>query len=62
MAFIETKPGELDAVCDDCGKPLTVSNEFGLFCEDQCGLEESRHAKNKLKEIIDLFSENFKED
>jgi len=31
--------------CADCGKPLTFVDENGMFCEDRCGYEQSRRAR-----------------
>lgn len=24
----------LDITCDICGKPITITNKYGMFCED----------------------------
>lgn len=39
--------------CDDCGKDITVSNEYGMFCEDLCGLEESIKAGKEIDKLIE---------
>jgi len=39
--------------CDDCGKPLSVTNENGMFCEDMCGYEESVKAGKEINNIIE---------
>ena len=44
--------------CDDCGKPLTVVNKNGMFCEDLCGYEESKKAGEQLDVLIkDILKE-----
>ena len=39
--------------CDDCGKPLTISNEMGMFCDDLCGFEESAQAAKTIDALIE---------
>lgn len=39
--------------CDDCGKPITVANELGMFCEDMCGIEESKEAGKQIDALIE---------
>jgi hypothetical protein len=39
--------------CDDCGKPLTISNEFGMFCDDLCGFEESKQIGMTIDSLIE---------
>jgi hypothetical protein len=43
---------ELSVVCDNCGKQLTVCNEYGMFCENLCELEDSKKAANQLDSLI----------
>jgi hypothetical protein len=38
--------------CDDCGKDITVSNVYGMFCEDMCGYDESVKAKQEVDVMI----------
>ena len=47
--------GNVTVTCDDCGKPIVSSNEYGMFCEDKCRLEESKKAKAKIEEFIGKF-------
>ena len=47
----ETSPGHIDVTCD-CGKAITEVNEFGMFCEDFCGLAEAKQACDDLREFI----------
>jgi hypothetical protein len=39
----------------ECGKPLVKANEDGMFCEDDCGLEQAREAKAKIMDMMRLF-------
>lgn len=40
--------------CDDCGKPITITNQFGMFCDDLCGFEESVEASKSIDSLIEL--------
>ena len=55
----ETAPGHFTIDCKDCGKPIVESNEHGMFCEDFCGLEESKKAGKIVKNFIDEFVKLF---
>lgn len=50
----ETKPGHLDVTCKNTGKPITVSNKYGMFCEDKCDLEEAKQAANTISKMFGL--------
>ena len=39
------------ATCD-CGKDITITNEYGMFCEDICGYEESVEASKQVDDLI----------
>lgn len=49
----------VEIVCRECGKPLTVANEHGMFCEDMCGFEESKRAAKTVKKMIEGFGKMF---
>jgi len=49
----------IEIVCRECGKPLTVVNDYGLFCEDLCGFKESKKAASHLKKMIEDLGEMF---
>ena len=51
MPATVNEKGHASITCD-CGKDLTVVNEYGMFCEDMCGLKES-------KEVGDLLMNKF---
>lgn len=42
----------VEITCDKCGKPITVSNKYGMFCEDLCDLEESKKAKKTVDKLL----------
>lgn len=58
-AIFDESTGNVEVTCDDCGKRITHSNEFGMFCEDNCGLEESKAAKKMAMKMIDDISKMF---
>jgi len=49
----EPKPGHLWLNCDQCGKPVSKTNEYGMFCEDMCGLEESKKGFDELRKVME---------
>ncbi len=49
---IEIKDGNAEITCDDCGKPLTRTSKYGMFCEDLCGYAESVEAAQKVEGMI----------
>jgi hypothetical protein len=46
------KYGDVFAYCEVCGKPLTVVNEYGMFCDEMHQYEESVKCRERLDEII----------
>ena len=48
-----TEPVDIKITCLECGKPLVNVNRHGMFCEDYCGLEESKQAEGKLSKLFD---------
>ncbi len=47
------KNGQVDInLTCKCGKPIVKSDEYGMFCENECTREESIKAFNKLKKIF----------
>lgn len=46
---------DLTITCDYCGKPITQTNEYGMFCADLCGLEEAKAYDAKLDELVNIF-------
>lgn len=38
--IVETKPGHISLSCQDSGRPLTRSNDYGMFCDAEvCACE-----------------------
>jgi hypothetical protein len=49
----------VDVNCTECGKPITVANDHGMFCEDRCGEEESKSYETLAKTMIDDMCKAF---
>lgn len=45
--------GNLAMTCKTSKKPLTVTNQWGMFCEDFCNLEECKKAEKDLNKFMD---------
>lgn len=43
---------DIEIRCPHCGKLLSVTNKYGMFCEDLCGYDESVKAAKKAKKLI----------
>lgn len=41
--------------CTICGEPLDHSNEFGMYCTNECGIDEDKKAKEKIEKIFNKF-------
>jgi len=59
MPAIMDDKGNVEVTCDDCGERITHSNEYGMFCDNNCGLEESKAAKQQVESMIQGFSKMF---
>ena len=53
-AFTKNTDGteNLELTCKICGKPISKSNKYGMYCEDKCGIEEDKAAFLKLNNLI----------
>ena len=46
--------------CSKSGKPMTVTNELGMWCEDMCDYEETKKKMDSLMGLItSIFGEDF---
>jgi hypothetical protein len=61
-AIFDETTGNVEVTCDICGERITHSNEWGMFCDNECGLEESKAAKDEVMKMIDGFSKMFGDD
>jgi hypothetical protein len=41
----------LDVTCK-CGKPITQTNKYGMYCDDFCGMKEDIEAAKKLNKLF----------
>ncbi len=46
----------VDVTCSISGKPITISNEYGMFCEDMCQLEECKSGYEQTMAFISEFT------
>jgi hypothetical protein len=60
ICISENSPGDINLSCEVSGRPLTKSNEFGMFCDAEvCTCEiESNKVGAALKELIKDFIPN----
>ena len=54
MPAIMDDKGNVEVTCD-CGKRITVTNKYGMFCEDMCGYEESIKADKLIENMIHML-------
>ena len=50
----------LTMTCLTSKKQLYVTNQWGMFCEDLCNLEECKKAEKKMNKILDEMDKLFK--
>ena len=41
--------------CDYCGKPVVKADKYGMWCEDECGREDSIKALSEVEAIMRSF-------
>ena len=51
----EVTPGNIEVRCEISGKPITISNKYGMFCEDKCGMIEAKAATMMLDGFLKMF-------
>lgn len=51
----EISPGDLDIFCSISGKPITITDNYGMWCEDKCEYEKSVEAQKMILEVLDKF-------
>jgi hypothetical protein len=42
--------------CRTTGKPITITNELGMFCEEECNKAECEKARNLGEALINAFT------
>jgi tripartite-type tricarboxylate transporter receptor subunit TctC len=55
----ETSPGNLIITCKKTGKPVTVSNENGMYCEDMCDEDKDIKANKVIKQFLQQIDRYF---
>jgi len=50
---------DITVTCKISGKPVNISNEYGMYCEDMCGLKEDKVAKLFLDGFLKVFEKVF---
>lgn len=44
--------GHASVTCDHCGKPITHTDVYGTYCDDECGRDDDIAAFNAVKGIF----------
>jgi endogenous inhibitor of DNA gyrase (YacG/DUF329 family) len=45
----------LDITCPECGKPITVSNKYGMFCKDRCMEAQAKKEYKEIDKLVNKF-------
>jgi uncharacterized protein with PIN domain len=55
------KKGRIDAkvTCAKTGKPIVITNQYGMYCEDKCGLEQDKQAEQQCRQFMNDFMRMF---
>lgn len=48
----KTSPVNINITCKKCGEPIDHSNEFGMYCKNECGIDEDKKAYQKIKQMF----------
>ena len=43
---------DIEVICTNSGKPITISNEYGMFCEDMCDYPDAKNLHKDLKAVL----------
>lgn len=49
---------DIGVVCEISGKPITVTNKYGMFCVDMCDFDEAKEAHDLLTNAINNCNED----
>ena len=52
-------PESVELTCKCTGKPITVTNKYGMFCEDLCDLQKCIEAEKQGQELIRALKDWF---
>jgi hypothetical protein len=50
---------EIDIRCKKTGKYITVTNKYGMFCEDMCDLAEAKKADAEIDKMLNKLDRLF---
>lgn len=50
--ILGTNKYEVYTSCKKTGKPITVANKWGMFCEEMCDLEACKKVAEDLKDLF----------
>lgn len=45
----------VDVNCSQCGKPITETNAYGMYCKDFCGMEDDKKAARLFRKLTGGF-------
>ena len=51
--------GALFLACATCGQPITHTNEYGMYCDNECGIEEDKAGPKDFAEFVEKLKELF---
>jgi len=52
------EPIDIEVVCQECGKPIVFSDNYGMFCEDRCGYEKSKDVGDAFDKLFSFFEKD----
>lgn len=48
----EIAPGHLSITCTECSEPIDHSDEYGMWCKNECGREDSKAVSAMLTPFL----------
>lgn len=48
--------GGVNITCVTTGKPITITNDLGMFCEEECDKAECEKARDMGEALIQAFT------
>ena len=51
----------LTLTCKVCGEQIIKSTQFGMYCKNECGLEEDKEVYNNLINLLSGFLSKIEE-
>ena len=53
---------DINVTCEISGKPITISNKYGMYCEDMCGYEEDKALGDDFEDVFAELDEDMDDD